>query len=160
MCKIQNCLCETLPASSICAAGSSQSSSDQKPSEAPVVPFGLDLYYWGQDQPNAGKIMKYDSIVLPTATACLTSGTCVKSTGPLLSISSGFQRRWRRRWRTKSCWQRVEVDSSLFLGASHLSAISAEPRWQAVGCVQGRTGSRYMHTHTQVSLFDLLSSVM
>ncbi|XP_035506610.2 UV-stimulated scaffold protein A isoform X2 [Scophthalmus maximus] len=38
--------------------GSSQSSSDQKPVDAPVVPFGLDLYYWGQEQPNAGKIIK------------------------------------------------------------------------------------------------------
>ncbi|XP_018549908.1 LOW QUALITY PROTEIN: UV-stimulated scaffold protein A [Lates calcarifer] len=37
---------------------SSQSSSDQKPADAPVVPFGLDLYYWGQEQPNAGKIIK------------------------------------------------------------------------------------------------------
>ncbi|XP_071363065.1 UV-stimulated scaffold protein A isoform X2 [Trachinotus anak] len=35
-----------------------QSSSDQKPVDVPVVPFGLDLYYWGQEQPNAGKIIK------------------------------------------------------------------------------------------------------
>ncbi|XP_047441325.1 UV-stimulated scaffold protein A isoform X2 [Mugil cephalus] len=37
---------------------SSQHSSDKKAAEAPVVPFGLDLYYWGQEQPNAGKIIK------------------------------------------------------------------------------------------------------
>ncbi|GLD73802.1 UV-stimulated scaffold protein A isoform X1 [Lates japonicus] len=37
---------------------SSQPGSDQKPADAPVVPFGLDLYYWGQEQPNAGKIIK------------------------------------------------------------------------------------------------------
>ncbi|XP_039975610.1 UV-stimulated scaffold protein A isoform X3 [Xiphias gladius] len=37
---------------------SSQLSSEQKPVDAPVVPFGLDLYYWGQEQPNAGKIIK------------------------------------------------------------------------------------------------------
>uniref|UniRef100_A0AAQ5YHY5 UV-stimulated scaffold protein A n=1 Tax=Amphiprion ocellaris TaxID=80972 RepID=A0AAQ5YHY5_AMPOC len=37
---------------------SSQSGSDQKAAHAPVVPFGLDLYYWGQEQPNAGKIIK------------------------------------------------------------------------------------------------------
>ncbi|CAB1419102.1 unnamed protein product [Pleuronectes platessa] len=37
---------------------SSRSSSDQKAVDAPVVPFGLDLYYWGQEQPNAGKIIK------------------------------------------------------------------------------------------------------
>uniref|UniRef100_A0A671V5M3 UV-stimulated scaffold protein A n=1 Tax=Sparus aurata TaxID=8175 RepID=A0A671V5M3_SPAAU len=30
----------------------------QKAADAPVVPFGLDLYYWGQEQPNAGKIVK------------------------------------------------------------------------------------------------------
>uniref|UniRef100_A0A665VHK0 UV-stimulated scaffold protein A n=1 Tax=Echeneis naucrates TaxID=173247 RepID=A0A665VHK0_ECHNA len=30
----------------------------QKSANAPVVPFGLDLYYWGQEQPNAGKIIK------------------------------------------------------------------------------------------------------
>uniref|UniRef100_A0A665VHK6 UV-stimulated scaffold protein A n=1 Tax=Echeneis naucrates TaxID=173247 RepID=A0A665VHK6_ECHNA len=33
-------------------------SSAQKSANAPVVPFGLDLYYWGQEQPNAGKIIK------------------------------------------------------------------------------------------------------
>ncbi|XP_068596416.1 UV-stimulated scaffold protein A isoform X2 [Brachionichthys hirsutus] len=32
--------------------------SDQKAADAPVVPFGLDLYYWGQEQPNAGKIIR------------------------------------------------------------------------------------------------------
>uniref|UniRef100_A0A3B5BIW5 UV-stimulated scaffold protein A n=1 Tax=Stegastes partitus TaxID=144197 RepID=A0A3B5BIW5_9TELE len=37
---------------------SSQSGSEQKAADAPVVPFGLDLYYWGQEQPNAGKIIK------------------------------------------------------------------------------------------------------
>ncbi|NWU93952.1 UVSSA protein, partial [Upupa epops] len=29
--------------------------------KAPLVPFGLDLHYWGQDQPNAGKILKFAS---------------------------------------------------------------------------------------------------
>ncbi|NXD10182.1 UVSSA protein, partial [Nothocercus nigrocapillus] len=29
--------------------------------KAPVLPFGLDLHYWGQDQPNAGKILKLSS---------------------------------------------------------------------------------------------------
>ncbi|XP_026213993.1 UV-stimulated scaffold protein A isoform X2 [Anabas testudineus] len=37
---------------------SSGPSSEQKPVNAPVVPFGLDLYYWGEEQPNAGKIVK------------------------------------------------------------------------------------------------------
>ncbi|KAL4660969.1 UV-stimulated scaffold protein A isoform X1 [Arapaima gigas] len=26
--------------------------------KAPVIPFGLDLYYWGEDQPTAGKIIR------------------------------------------------------------------------------------------------------
>lgn len=30
--------------------------------EAPVVPFGVDLYYWGEEQPTAGKIIKYSLI--------------------------------------------------------------------------------------------------
>ncbi|CAN9514551.1 unnamed protein product [Ophioblennius macclurei] len=45
-------------ASTSSGPSSSQSSSDQKVVDAPVVPFGLDLYYWGQEQPNAGKILK------------------------------------------------------------------------------------------------------
>ncbi|XP_068451079.1 UV-stimulated scaffold protein A isoform X2 [Clinocottus analis] len=56
---------QTLPlaplSSSSSGPSSSQSSSDQKAIDAPVVPFGLDLYYWGQDQPNAGKIIKTSS---------------------------------------------------------------------------------------------------
>ncbi|MED6235978.1 hypothetical protein ATANTOWER_002726 [Ataeniobius toweri] len=36
----------------------SQSGSEQKDPQVPVVPFGLDLYYWGQEQPCAGKIIK------------------------------------------------------------------------------------------------------
>nr|XP_046261999.1 UV-stimulated scaffold protein A [Scatophagus argus] len=49
------------PSSSSSGPSSSQSSSDQKAADAPVVPFGLDLYYWGQEQPNAGKIIKLAS---------------------------------------------------------------------------------------------------
>lgn len=51
----------TIPSesSSSCEPGTSQStSSGQKSKDAPVVPFGLDIYYWGQDQPTAGKIIK------------------------------------------------------------------------------------------------------
>ncbi|XP_043983161.1 UV-stimulated scaffold protein A isoform X1 [Gambusia affinis] len=44
--------------SSSTGPGSSQPNSAQNAAEAPVVPFGLDLYYWGQEQPNAGKILK------------------------------------------------------------------------------------------------------
>ncbi|XP_013884743.1 UV-stimulated scaffold protein A [Austrofundulus limnaeus] len=45
--------------SSSSAPSASQSSSEQK--SAPVVSFGMDLYYWGQEQPNAGKIIKSTS---------------------------------------------------------------------------------------------------
>lgn len=38
--------------------GNESSGPDRKASNAPTVPFGLDLYYWGQEQPSAGKIMK------------------------------------------------------------------------------------------------------
>ncbi|XP_010896992.2 UV-stimulated scaffold protein A [Esox lucius] len=34
-------------------------SEDRK--NAPVIPFGLDLYYWGKEQPTAGKIIKNSS---------------------------------------------------------------------------------------------------
>lgn len=54
---------EKLPLPDECSssAGPSTSraaSSDQKAKDVPVVPFGLDIYYWGEDQPNAGKIIK------------------------------------------------------------------------------------------------------
>ncbi|XP_072252394.1 UV-stimulated scaffold protein A isoform X2 [Leuresthes tenuis] len=52
----------TESSSSTSGPSSSQSSSDLKTVEAPVVPFGLDLYYWGQEQPNAGKITKSASL--------------------------------------------------------------------------------------------------
>ncbi|NXQ21607.1 UVSSA protein, partial [Peucedramus taeniatus] len=29
--------------------------------KAPLMPFGLDLHYWGEDQPSAGKILKFTS---------------------------------------------------------------------------------------------------
>ncbi|XP_043983162.1 UV-stimulated scaffold protein A isoform X2 [Gambusia affinis] len=49
---------EPSSSSSSTGPGSSQPNSAQNAAEAPVVPFGLDLYYWGQEQPNAGKILK------------------------------------------------------------------------------------------------------
>ncbi|XP_072292307.1 UV-stimulated scaffold protein A isoform X2 [Eucyclogobius newberryi] len=50
----------TLPnESSFSEPSTSQStSSNKKGKDAPVVPFGLDIYYWGQEQPTAGKIIK------------------------------------------------------------------------------------------------------
>ncbi|XP_048705090.2 UV-stimulated scaffold protein A isoform X1 [Caretta caretta] len=34
---------------------------EEERAKAPIIPFGLDLYYWGQDQPTAGKIHKFSS---------------------------------------------------------------------------------------------------
>ncbi|CAN2388413.1 transcription-coupled nucleotide-excision repair [Pristimantis euphronides] len=34
---------------------------EEELSRAPVIPFGLDLHYWGKDQPTAGKILKFSS---------------------------------------------------------------------------------------------------
>uniref|UniRef100_A0A3Q4H7U4 UV-stimulated scaffold protein A n=1 Tax=Neolamprologus brichardi TaxID=32507 RepID=A0A3Q4H7U4_NEOBR len=48
----------TLHLSSSSEPSSSQSSSKQTSVNAPVVPFGLDLFYWGQEQPSAGRIIK------------------------------------------------------------------------------------------------------
>ncbi|XP_075994796.1 UV-stimulated scaffold protein A isoform X2 [Genypterus blacodes] len=46
------------PTTSTASSTPSASSTSCQKSDAPVVPFGLDLYYWGQDQPSAGKIIK------------------------------------------------------------------------------------------------------
>lgn len=47
-------------------AGSHKTKSDEGTHEeerakAPVLPYGVDLYYWGEDQPTAGKILKFAS---------------------------------------------------------------------------------------------------
>ncbi|XP_066429108.1 UV-stimulated scaffold protein A isoform X3 [Eleutherodactylus coqui] len=34
---------------------------EEELSRAPVVPFGIDLHYWGKDQPTAGKILNMDN---------------------------------------------------------------------------------------------------
>ncbi|XP_028657426.2 UV-stimulated scaffold protein A isoform X2 [Erpetoichthys calabaricus] len=38
-----------------------ESEKQDQESAAPVIPFGLDLYYWGEDQPTAGRILKFSS---------------------------------------------------------------------------------------------------
>ncbi|XP_075712927.1 UV-stimulated scaffold protein A [Rhinoderma darwinii] len=48
----------TPPASSSGEPGSNSDKREDDLSRAPVVPFGLDLHYWGEDQPTAGKILK------------------------------------------------------------------------------------------------------
>ncbi|XP_067154443.1 UV-stimulated scaffold protein A isoform X1 [Apteryx mantelli] len=34
---------------------------EEERAKAPIMPFGLDLHYWGQDEPSAGKILKVSS---------------------------------------------------------------------------------------------------
>lgn len=34
---------------------------EEERAKAPLMPFGLDLHYWGQDQPSAGKILRFAS---------------------------------------------------------------------------------------------------
>lgn len=59
------------------------------------------------------------------------------------SISSGFLQRWRRRWRTRSCWNRARADTSPSPGGSSPSVTSAGRRWGAGSCASGRTASRW-----------------
>ncbi|XP_026864451.2 UV-stimulated scaffold protein A isoform X1 [Electrophorus electricus] len=39
----------------------SRSEQTEEKEKAPIIPFGVDLYYWGEEQPIAGKIIKYTS---------------------------------------------------------------------------------------------------
>ncbi|XP_070799520.1 UV-stimulated scaffold protein A [Pituophis catenifer annectens] len=34
---------------------------EEEKAKAPLVPFGLDLFYWGQEQPTSGKILRFSS---------------------------------------------------------------------------------------------------
>lgn len=42
-------------------SGESNTKHKEEKAKAPVVPFGLDLFYWGQEQPTSGKILKFSS---------------------------------------------------------------------------------------------------
>ncbi|KAM6447860.1 UV-stimulated scaffold protein A isoform 1-T1 [Liasis olivaceus] len=39
----------------------SNSKHEENKAKAPLVPFGIDLYYWGQEQPTSGRILKFSS---------------------------------------------------------------------------------------------------
>ncbi|XP_040275891.1 UV-stimulated scaffold protein A [Bufo bufo] len=51
----------TSSASSTGEPSSTSAKREDELSRAPVVPFGIDLHYWGKDQPTAGKILKCTS---------------------------------------------------------------------------------------------------
>ncbi|KAF4105248.1 UV-stimulated scaffold protein A isoform X1 [Onychostoma macrolepis] len=45
----------------VCSSDQGGINKDKASVKAPVVPFGVDLYYWGEEQPTAGKIIKNTS---------------------------------------------------------------------------------------------------
>lgn len=47
--------------SAVSSRGQESTSAEKASVDAPVVPFGVDLYYWGEEQPTAGKIIKHTS---------------------------------------------------------------------------------------------------
>ncbi|XP_015265572.1 PREDICTED: UV-stimulated scaffold protein A [Gekko japonicus] len=47
--------------SEFATSGEHNKKHEEEKSKAPIVPFGLDLFYWGQEQPTAGKILKVSS---------------------------------------------------------------------------------------------------
>ncbi|XP_053160898.1 UV-stimulated scaffold protein A isoform X2 [Hemicordylus capensis] len=49
---------DTRNSSDSAASGEPSNKHDEEKAKAPLVPFGLDLFYWGQEQPTAGKILK------------------------------------------------------------------------------------------------------
>ncbi|XP_033004292.1 UV-stimulated scaffold protein A isoform X1 [Lacerta agilis] len=50
-----------LPGARNSEPGAPNNKSEEEKAKAPVVPFGLDLFYWGQEQPDSGKIIKCSS---------------------------------------------------------------------------------------------------
>ncbi|XP_053160899.1 UV-stimulated scaffold protein A isoform X3 [Hemicordylus capensis] len=52
---------DTRNSSDSAASGEPSNKHDEEKAKAPLVPFGLDLFYWGQEQPTAGKILKFSS---------------------------------------------------------------------------------------------------
>ncbi|XP_051715894.1 UV-stimulated scaffold protein A [Ctenopharyngodon idella] len=52
---------DSAPSTSVSEAAVSSSGQEKASVKAPVVPFGVDLYYWGEEQPTAGKIIKHTS---------------------------------------------------------------------------------------------------
>ncbi|XP_067240998.1 UV-stimulated scaffold protein A [Chanodichthys erythropterus] len=52
---------DAAPSTSVSEPSVSSSGQKKASVKAPVVPFGVDLYYWGEEQPTAGKIIKSTS---------------------------------------------------------------------------------------------------
>lgn len=56
--KVATATCTSVSGGSPEPATSCSSEQTEEKEKAPVVSFGLDLYYWGEEQPTAGKIIK------------------------------------------------------------------------------------------------------
>ncbi|XP_006504172.1 UV-stimulated scaffold protein A isoform X2 [Mus musculus] len=61
MLRLQDCLSSPSPSSTRVLPGPEEAQKQAERARAPIVPFGVDLCYWGQEQLTAGKILKSDS---------------------------------------------------------------------------------------------------
>ncbi|XP_059131665.1 UV-stimulated scaffold protein A [Peromyscus eremicus] len=59
--RLQDCLPSTSPSSARLLLGPEEAQKQAERARAPIVPFGVDLCYWGQEKLTAGKILKSDS---------------------------------------------------------------------------------------------------
>nr|BAE33591.1 unnamed protein product [Mus musculus] len=58
MLRLQDCLSSPSPSSTRVLPGPEEAQKQAERARAPIVPFGVDLCYWGQEQLTAGKILK------------------------------------------------------------------------------------------------------
>lgn len=61
MLRLQDCLSSPSSSSTRGPLGPEEAQKQAERARAPIVPFGVDLCYWGQEQLTAGKILKSDS---------------------------------------------------------------------------------------------------
>ncbi|KAL1789575.1 UV-stimulated scaffold protein A isoform X1 [Sigmodon hispidus] len=59
--RLQNCLPSTSASSTRALLEPEEAQKQAERAQAPIVPFGVDLCYWGQERLTAGKILKSDS---------------------------------------------------------------------------------------------------
>nr|XP_042141702.1 UV-stimulated scaffold protein A isoform X3 [Peromyscus maniculatus bairdii]XP_042141703.1 UV-stimulated scaffold protein A isoform X3 [Peromyscus maniculatus bairdii] len=59
--RLQDCLPSTSSSSTRLLLGPEEAQKQAERARAPIVPFGVDLCYWGQEKLTAGKILKSDS---------------------------------------------------------------------------------------------------
>lgn len=59
--RLQDCLPSSSPSSTRVLLGPEEAQKQAERAQAPIIPFGVDLCYWGQEKLTAGKILKSDS---------------------------------------------------------------------------------------------------